>query len=92
MAKKRKSLLILEKAKLNDALNGNISINRIASSYLLFSLLFLQHFCLFNNSEAQTQVLSFLSVMRLFLKVECYILLLLSNLATLNGFSRENQV
>ena len=58
MAKKKKSLLVLGKAKMNDALNGNIFIDRIASSYLPFPISFFQYCCLFHNAEAQKQELS----------------------------------
>ena len=61
MPKKRKSLLILGKVKMNDALNRDISTDRFASLFLPFLITFCQYFCRFHNAEAKTQELSFLS-------------------------------
>ena len=60
MVKKRNALLILEKTKMNNVHNGNISINRMVLSYLPSTLSFFQHFCLFHNVEAQTKERHFL--------------------------------
>ena len=64
MPKKRKSLLILGKVKMNDALNRDISTDRFASLFLPFLITFCQYFRRFHNAEAKTQELSFLSVKR----------------------------
>ena len=53
-----KKITHLRKTKMNDALNGNIFIDRIASSYLPFPISFFQYCCLFHNAEAQKQQLS----------------------------------
>ena len=74
---------------MSDALNANISIDRFASLHLPFPISFFQHFCLFHNTEVQTQELCFLDIKSFIFKSRMPHSLLPSNLARINGFQRK---
>ena len=88
MAKKRKSLLMFRKTKMNDTLNISISIKRL----LLLNLQFLQYFFCYMILRQKYKISTLQGIRNSLLKAECHIVLLLSNLATTNRFFRENRV